>query len=257
MTRHVNYSPSYGDQAPSAAPQSSREESATVGRSPTERAGQVANVAGEQTRQVASETRRQARNLFDQGADQLRVQAREGQQKAAGSLRDLADQFRQMCDRNEGSGVASDLVRQASDQARDAASWLESREPGDLLNEIRSFARRRPGAFLAAATIAGVVVGRLTRNVMSSQKTDHAHRGQPADRVAADTGYPATGPSDPRTAQPAPGTYPARPAPPSQSGQSAGAGQPPQGYPSQSAYGSPPPQAPGPANYPGTGAERR
>lgn len=199
MTRHVNYSPPYGDQAPPSAPQASREEADTAGRSATGSAGEVTSVAGEQAGKVASETRQQARNLVDQGAEQLRVQAREGQQKAAGSLRDLADQLRQMCDRTEGSGVASDLVRQASDQARDAASWLESREPGDLLDEIRSFARRRPGAFLAAATLAGVVVGRLTRNVVSSPKTDHAHRGQPADRVAA-------GPSDPRTAS---GTYPA------------------------------------------------
>ena len=46
------------------------------------------------------------------------------------------------------SGMATEVARQASERIHGAASWLEHREPGDLFDEVRNFARRRPGAFL-------------------------------------------------------------------------------------------------------------
>jgi len=61
--------------------------------------------------------------------------------------------------------MATDLVKQASGRAHDAASWLESREPGSLLSELQSFARQRPAAFIALAAGAGLVAGRLGRGV--------------------------------------------------------------------------------------------
>lgn len=246
MNRQAHYAPPYGDQAATPAPQAAREQAAEVGRTATESAGQVAGVAKEQARQVASETTRQARDLFDQGVEQLRGQAREGQQRVAGGLRELAEQFRQMCDGTDSPGMATSLVRQASERASDAASWLESRQPGDLIDEVRNFARRRPGTFLAASALAGALVGRLTRNVMSSTEESPESGRVPTPRSeypAADTGQPGAA-----TAYPVP---PASPMPP------AGPGQLPLGYPSQPAYGTPPPYGPGsatgPAGYSGTG----
>ena len=63
------------------------------------------------------------------------------------------------------SGVATEFARQAADRMHGAASWLEQREPGDLLDEVRNFARRRPGAFLIGAAVAGLAAGRLTRGL--------------------------------------------------------------------------------------------
>ena len=37
------------------------------------------------------------------------------------------------------------------------------RDPESLLNEVKSYARRRPGMFIGIALVAGVVAGRLTR----------------------------------------------------------------------------------------------
>ncbi|GGH95500.1 hypothetical protein GCM10007170_21170 [Arthrobacter liuii] len=62
-------------------------------------------------------------------------------------------------------GMASDLVRQAAERTSSVASWLENREPGDLLNEVQRFARNRPGTFLLLAAGAGVLAGRLTRGL--------------------------------------------------------------------------------------------
>jgi hypothetical protein len=61
--------------------------------------------------------------------------------------------------------VATDLARQAADKARQAAGWLGDRDPGSLLDEVRSFARKKPGTYLALALGAGVLAGRLTRGL--------------------------------------------------------------------------------------------
>ena len=68
-----------------------------------------------------------------------------------------------MADGPDQSGMAADLARHAASRARDAGQWLGEREPVQVMDEIQSFARRRPGVFLALAAGAGLVAGRLTR----------------------------------------------------------------------------------------------
>jgi hypothetical protein len=148
-----------------------RDEAAGVARTAQDSGGQVASTAGEQASRVASEATAQARDLLKEGRGQLTEQAREGQRKAANGLRTLSDQLRQMAERSEGQGMAPEVVRQAADRTGTVASWLEDREPGDLLGEVRRFARRKPGVFLASAALAGVVVGRLTRGVVDAEKS--------------------------------------------------------------------------------------
>jgi hypothetical protein len=71
------------------------------------------------------------------------------------------------------------------------ASWLEAREPADLLDEVKSFARRSPGTFLAIAVGAGVLAGRLTRGAKDAAKdTTATYTGTGTDTT---TPYPATG----------------------------------------------------------------
>lgn len=164
--------------APSAA-DVARHEAAGVGRSAGEAGGQVAQAATQQAREVASETAQQARSVLDNGVGQLRQQAREGQQKVTSGLRTLADELRGMAKKGGQSGIAGDLVREASDRAHGAAAWLERREPSDLLEEVRDFARQRPGTFLLGAALAGVVAGRLTRGAAASRtSTADAEGGQ-------------------------------------------------------------------------------
>lgn len=128
-----------------------------------------------------------------------------------------------MSDRAEDSGPAVTLVRQATDGADKVASWLESREPGDLLDEVRRFARQRPGTFLAAAAAAGAVAGRLTRNAVASAGGDTTPANgvsdsTPGSRPPADaSGYarpPMATPTVPPPAAPGsvgPGSSPSGP----------------------------------------------
>jgi hypothetical protein len=158
-----------------------REEAAGVARTAQQSGGQVASTAGEQASRVASEATAQARDLLREGRGQLTEQAREGQRKAANGLRALSDQLREMADRSEGQGMAPEVVRQAADRTSTVASWLEDREPGDLLGEVRRFARRKPGVFLASAALAGVVVGRLTRGMVDAERSGDSGQGQGSD----------------------------------------------------------------------------
>ncbi len=70
-----------------------------------------------------------------------------------------------MARNSEQDGVATDLTRQAADRARTAAGWLADRDPGSLLDEVRTFARKKPGTYLALALGAGAIAGRLTRGL--------------------------------------------------------------------------------------------
>lgn len=185
------YAPQTGE--PGAEPSTAdvaRDEAAGVGQHAREAGGQVAQTAADQARQVAAETRRQARDLLGEAQGQARDQASAQQQKAAQQLHSVADELDQMAVNGGQSGLATEFARQAADRMHGAASWLEQREPADLLDEVRNFARRRPGAFLIGAAVAGLVAGRLTRGLTASGQGQPGHR-QPDDWPGTATGYPA------------------------------------------------------------------
>ena len=95
-----------------------------------------------------------------------------------------------MARNSEQDGVATDLARQAADRARTAAGWLADRDPGSLLDEVRTFARRKPGTYLALALGAGVLAGRLTRG-LTAPTDDHTTDDQDALGIPA-PGTPTT-----------------------------------------------------------------
>ncbi|MER5335000.1 hypothetical protein [Micromonospora sp. NPDC002717] len=148
--------------------QQARQQASRVGHHAAQAGGQVAHAAAEQGGQVVSEARRQARNLTGEAGTQLRDQAQAQQRRAADGLRGIGRELGSMAERSEDSGMAAQMVRRAADAAQQAAGWLDEREPGAVVDEVRSYARRHPGTFLAGAAVAGVLVGRLTRNLTAS-----------------------------------------------------------------------------------------
>ncbi|WP_431219620.1 hypothetical protein [Leifsonia xyli] len=144
-----------------------REEAGRVAGSAKEAGKDVAGTAKEQAKNVAGEAKYQAKDLYRQTRDELRDQAAQQQQRVAGGLRSVGDELEQMASSSDQNGVASDLVRQAAQRTHSIASWLDQRDPGSLLNEVKSYARRNPGTFIAAAAIAGALAGRLTRALAS------------------------------------------------------------------------------------------
>ena len=184
---------------------------------------QVAQTAKEQTQEVASEAKDQARQLYQQVRGEFGDQAATQHQRAASGLRTLGDELGSMARGSEQSGVASDLANQASDRVNALAGWLESREPGDVLAEVTSFARRKPGTFLAAAAAVGFLGGRLTRGLtaesdLGGSSSAPQPRASGTDFSSGSTGYnpgPATD-APAATTQPTP--VPAEPVWPAPSG---------------------------------------
>ena len=145
-------------------------EAKNVGQTAAQAGSQVAATATEQAKEVAAETQRQAKDLLDQGRTQVREQAITQQQKAGQSLTSLAQELRGLADGTSSGapGPARDLLQQASGLVDDFAHKLQTRDPGELLDEVRSFARRKPGLFLLGAAAAGVLAGRLTSGVKAA-----------------------------------------------------------------------------------------
>jgi len=117
---------------------------------------------------VVDEARRQARHVLDDARGQLQEQAGSQQDRLAGGLRTFSDQLERLASGEatpDESGVAVDLAREVASRVAGAASWLESRNTAEILDDVRSFARRRPGTFLLVAAGAGLVVGRLARSL--------------------------------------------------------------------------------------------
>jgi hypothetical protein len=235
--------------------QVARDEATEVGRTAADAGRQVAGTAAEQAANVAQEVKTQARDLVGEARGQVQNQARAGQQKAADGVRALSRELREMAEGGQQSGPVSEVARQAAGRADRLADWLTEREPGDLLEEVRSFARRRPGTFLLGSLVAGVVVGRLTRGAVDAARADsepapqHAYGPGYAPRPAPPLPYERplhppyggpTGPAVPPTGPPlVPPAPPVPPYPPTR----------PQGYAAPPPSSSPlPPASPGPAH---------
>jgi hypothetical protein len=139
----------------------------------------VGDVAREQASGVAAEAGRQGRDLLQQAQGQVHEQAAGGQQRIAKKLLSLSDELRSMAESSD-QGMAVDLAQQAASRVRDAGHWLEDREPGQVVNEVQSFARRRPAVFLALAAGAGLVAGRLTRGLKDATAGDSTDTAAPA-----------------------------------------------------------------------------
>ncbi len=156
-----------------------KDEAKNVQQTAVEAGSQVASTATDQAKQVAQETQRQAKDLLDQGRSQVREQAISQQQKAGQSLTSLAQELRGLADGTSAGapGPARDLLQQASGFVDDFAHKLQTRDPGELLDEVRSFARRKPGLFLLGAAAAGVVAGRLTRGVTAAHSDSSPSTG--------------------------------------------------------------------------------
>ena len=128
----------------------------------------VAGVAQGEAQKVASEAKSQVQNLVSQATSQVDEQSRTQKNRLVETLRTLGDDLDKMASQSEG-GMAANLAREAADRTRSLTSSLDNREPRDLLDDVRGFARRKPGTFLLGALVAGVVAGRLTRGAKDAQ----------------------------------------------------------------------------------------
>jgi len=136
-----------------------------------EQAGAVVQEARDQARRVASEARTQVRVVADDAKDQLRQQARRRQagSPTASSASNIRARRSSPAIR-EAAGQLAEYADRALASVGDLTQQLRSRGVDDLLGDLRRFAQRRPGAFLAGAVVMGFVAGRMLRSVRDEQQ---------------------------------------------------------------------------------------
>ncbi|MCU1513851.1 MAG: hypothetical protein JWO10_941 [Microbacteriaceae bacterium] len=156
---------------PSGKAEAVRDEAQNVAGDAKDATKQVAGVTKDQVKEVASEAKGQAKQLLGQATDELKGQAATQQKRVATGLRDVSEEFSSMAESSTG-GVASELVRNLGGRAESVATWLDERDPGSLLSEVRSFAARRPGTFIAIAAGVGILAGRLGKSLAASAADD-------------------------------------------------------------------------------------
>jgi hypothetical protein len=160
----------------------------------------VAGVAQGEAQRVASEATSHVQDLLGQATSQVDEQSRTQRDRLVGTLRTFGDDLEHMASQTDG-GLAADVAHQVAGRAHDLSSHLDGREPRELLDELRGFARRRPGTFLVGALVAGVVAGRLTRGAKAAQSGSAS-----GSAVGGVTRTPEPyGALDTSTARPAPG----------------------------------------------------
>jgi hypothetical protein len=183
MTEMANVSAGRVQQAGQTAKQ---EASATAGQA-KQAAGEVAGTAAEQVKAVTSEAREQAGAVVGELRGRVTEEADSQTRRGAQVLREWADDLAGLADKANGDSPAKSLVAQAADRGHRAADYLDRQGAEGLVRDVQHFARRRPGAFLGGAVLAGFAVGRLAK---AGSRAGGSGPG-PAARPSYPVAYPA------------------------------------------------------------------
>jgi hypothetical protein len=163
----------------------------------------VKETAKEQAVAVKEEATAQAQNLIGQLRSDLGEQVRPQKDRVASAVRSVSDEISAISrgEKPETDFVAG-LLGNVTGQVESLASSLENKDAKDLLEDVRRFAARRPGTFLAVAAGIGLLAGRATRGVKDSDEIATDRQGakeflglsdQESQRGTAVTGGTATG----------------------------------------------------------------
>ncbi len=155
-----------------------------VARSAGQDVRELATTLKEQAGQVSGEFRDQALQLVDEARTLLQTRADSQTEKLAQGLRRLGNKAGAVAQGwpNEESSVRQ-YVWQLAEKLDIAADEIELRGVDGLVDEVQSFARRNPTAFIVGAAVVGFGVGRVIR---ASSSTDDAETSEVADPLDAD-----------------------------------------------------------------------
>ncbi|GGC81973.1 hypothetical protein GCM10011512_05910 [Tersicoccus solisilvae] len=172
-------------------------------------AQQLKDTAAHAAKDVAGTARREAANVKDEAVgqaksmvsslkDEASSQASTQQQRLAEQSRNISDDLRRVA---QGEKPESDLVNRVvstvADRAERFTTQLENKEPADLLQDVRRFAARRPGTFLAIAAGVGLLAGRLTRGLKDAADDGAGTNGADLRRSAPTAPRPPAPPVPP------------------------------------------------------------
>lgn len=152
----------------------------STGETVKEEAGRLTEDVKHQAGRVADEARQQGRELMDETKVRLREEADRQAGRTASGLKSMSSELRSMADHAEQptSGVAT-WVRRGAEEIDSFANRLDRDGIDGVARDVSDFARRNPTAFLLTTFGAGLLVGRLMKNVDGDrvmQGDDRANR---------------------------------------------------------------------------------
>jgi hypothetical protein len=159
--------------------------------------------------EMAHETKETARQLKDEAIHAATEAARQAQQQAAGYADEqkdrVADELRTF---GEAMSRAADKLREEEDvrvagyadmaasQFSSAADYLRTRNLGDLMGDVESFARHRPELFFGATFLVGMGIARFLKasHRRGGRHDDQGHYDGESPIAIRAAAYDATGP---------------------------------------------------------------
>src|SRR3712207_3617376 len=135
---------------------------------------QVTEQAKQQSQQLAQRARQQASELANRGTEQAKRQLASQKHNASQRLTPVQSALRETGHqlRNQGQGPVAGYVEQAADQVERFSTYLRETDVDEIIDEVRSFARRRPRLFLGSAAAIGFFATRFLKS--SSEETTSA-----------------------------------------------------------------------------------
>ncbi len=168
----------------------------------------VQEQARQQTQQFAQQARQQASQLANRGSEQVKSQLGNQKHQAAQRITPVQSALRETGQqlRNQGQGSVAQYADNAADQAERFSRYLRENEVDDILDEGRSFARRKPALFLGGAAALGFLATRFLKSSSEEQGGSSAGYGSREGTPSATSGAVVShGTEEPATALP-PGT---------------------------------------------------
>lgn len=157
------------------AQDAAKDEAGQVADNAQRAASEVTDTAREEARQVTDEATGQIKSLASSAQDEFYSQAGSQQQRLAEQSRTVSDDLQRI---SRGEPAESDLVNRVvgmmAQRAEQFTTQLENKEPSELLGDVRRFASRRPGLFLAVAAGVGLAAGRLTRGLADNDEVGNS-----------------------------------------------------------------------------------
>ncbi len=205
-----------------------KEAASNVAGEAATKAGNVADEAKAQAGELAGTAAQKASDVVGTARDELRQRAASEAASVGQRLHTVADELRAMSRAStDNGGTVAPIVGDLAERVDHGAQRLANGDVDQVLEDVKRFARNRPGTFLLGAAGAGFVVGRVLRSVdlnevKESVKPSSGHEqpslgnGQPPQPVTAPASPPPTavGSATPSPVPPPP-EIPASPGAPS------------------------------------------
>jgi hypothetical protein len=129
---------------------------------------------GEQAKQAASSAGQKIKESAEQLKDQAKERAEqkfgEKKQGAVSEIQNLASALRQTAENYQQGGRTGELLDAAAQKLERLGSNLESKNLNNIVDDVQTFARRNPAAFLGGALALGFLAARFLKASNPTQR---------------------------------------------------------------------------------------